>query len=88
MDPIERPTDYYSKFIALPFFARRAIIFVASVALWWFAAMLASKHVVDMDLCVILLMTGAAGAIWSSEIWRLWKVFAIVVVVCLAILKS
>ncbi|MGF6547142.1 hypothetical protein [Paraburkholderia youngii] len=50
--------------------------------------MLASKHVVDMDLCVILLMTGAAGAIWSSEIWRLWKVFAIVVVVCLAILKS
>ncbi|MGF6547143.1 hypothetical protein QFZ96_002214 [Paraburkholderia youngii] len=34
MDPIERPTDHYSKFIALPFFARRAIIFVASVALW------------------------------------------------------
>ncbi|NUX57944.1 hypothetical protein [Paraburkholderia youngii] len=87
MDPIERPTDYCSKFMALPFFARRAMIFVASVALWWFAAMLASKQV-DMNLCVILLMTGAAGAIWSSEIWRLWKVFAIVVVVCLAILKS
>ncbi|WP_429349343.1 hypothetical protein [Paraburkholderia sp. Clong3] len=74
--------------MALPFFARRGIIFVASVALWWFAAMLASKHVVDMDLCVVLLLTGAAGAVWSSEIWRLWKVFAIVVAICLTILKS
>ena len=88
MDPIDRSTSHYSKFMALPFFARRAIIFVASVALWWFAAMLASKHAVDMDLCAVLLLTSMAGAVWSSEIWRLWKVFAVVVVICLAILKS
>ncbi|MEX3931205.1 hypothetical protein AB4Y32_05175 [Paraburkholderia phymatum] len=79
-------TLFYVKFMALPFFARRAIIFVVSLALWWFAAMLASMHV-NNDLCVVLLLTGAAGAIWSSELWRLWKVFAIVVAVCLAIMK-
>jgi hypothetical protein len=73
--------------MALPFFVRRAIIFVASVALWWFAAWLASMHV-NNDLCVVLLLTGAAGAVWSSEVWRLWKVFGVVVLICLAILKS
>ncbi|OLL27766.1 hypothetical protein BTH42_31685 [Burkholderia sp. SRS-W-2-2016] len=88
MELIDRMVPYYRKFMALPFFARRAIIFVASVALWWFAAMLASRHTVDMDLCAMLLLTSMAGVVWSSEIWRLWKVFAIVVVVCLAILKS
>ncbi|MGF6851151.1 hypothetical protein [Paraburkholderia sp. CI3] len=76
----------YTKFMALPFFVRRVIIFVASVALWCFAAWLASMHV-NNDLCVVLLLTGAGGALWASELWRLWKVFAVVVVICLAILK-
>lgn len=86
MNAADRLTAYYTKFMALPFFTRRAIIFCASLSLWWFAAMLASKHV-NNDLCVLLLLTGAAGALWSSELWRMWKVFAAIVVVCLAIMK-
>ena len=86
MGVTDRLTSCYMKFMALPFLARRTIIFLASLGLWWFAAMLASMHV-NNDLCVVLLATGAAGAIWSSELWRMWKVFAIVVAVCLAIMK-
>ncbi|MGF6472632.1 hypothetical protein [Paraburkholderia youngii] len=83
---MDRLTVCYTKFMALPFFTRRAIIFGASLALWWFAAMLASMHV-NNDLCVVLLLIGAAGALWSSELWRMWKVFAVVVAVCVAIMK-
>ncbi|MGF6735586.1 hypothetical protein OKW50_007759 [Paraburkholderia youngii] len=83
---MDRLTVCYTKFMTLPFFTRRAIIFGASLALWWFAAMLASMHV-NNDLCVVLLLTGAAGALWSSELWRMWKVFAVVVAVCVAIMK-
>ncbi|WP_152854788.1 hypothetical protein [Paraburkholderia atlantica] len=83
---MDRLSVCYTKFMALPFFTRRAIIFGASLALWWFAAMLASMHV-NNDLCVVLLLTGAAGALWSSELWRMWKVFAVVVAVCVAIMK-
>jgi len=86
MNAVDRIASYYSKFLALPFFTRRAIIFVASLVLWWFAAMLASMHV-NNDLCVVLLLTGAAGALWSSGLWRMWKVFAIIVAVCLAIMR-
>ena len=82
----DRLTAYYEKFNALSFFARRAIIFAVSLALWWFGAMLSSMHV-NNDLCVVLLLTGAAGVLWSSELWRMWKVFAIIVAVCLAIMK-
>ena len=86
MNATDRLTRYYTKFMALPFFARRAIIFGASLALWWFAALLASMHV-NNSLCVVLLLTGAAGAIWSSELWRMWKVFAAIAVICVAIMK-
>ncbi|NVI08929.1 hypothetical protein FSB64_35440 [Paraburkholderia sp. JPY454] len=86
MNAMDRLTVCYTKFMALPFFTRRAIIFGASLALWWFAAMLASMHV-NNELCVVLLLTGAAGALWSSELWRMWKVFAVVVAVCVAIMK-
>lgn len=82
MNATDRLTFYYSKFMALPFFTRRAIIFVASLALWWFGAMLASN-----DFCVVLLLAGAAGILWSSELWRMWKIFAIIVAVCLAIMR-
>lgn len=86
MNPTNRLFLYYTKFMALPFFVRRMIVFIASVALWWFAAMLASMHVSN-DLCVVLLLTGAAGALWSSELWRMWKVFAVVVAICVAIMR-
>lgn len=86
MNATDRLTAYYAKFNALSFFTRRAIIFVASLALWWFGAMLASMHV-NNDFCVLLLLAGAAGVLWSSELWRMWKVFAIIVAVCLAIMK-
>jgi hypothetical protein len=86
MNTTDQMTAYYTKFMALSFFTRRLIIFVASIALWWFAAMLASMHV-NNELCVILLLAGAAGALWSSELWRLWKVFATIAVICIAILK-
>jgi len=82
----DRLTRYYTKFMALPVFTRRAIIFGASLALWWFGAMLSSMHV-NNNLCVVLLFAGAAGAIWSSGLWRMWKVFAVVVAVCLAIMR-
>ncbi len=86
MNGADRVAASYTKFMALPFFTRRAIICVASLALWWFAAWLASMHV-NNNLCVVLLLTGAAGVLWSSELWRMWKVFAIVVAVCVAIMK-
>ncbi|APA90422.1 hypothetical protein BJG93_33065 (plasmid) [Paraburkholderia sprentiae WSM5005] len=84
---MDRLSVCYTNFMALPFFLRRVVIFIASVALWVFGAWLAHMHV-NMDLCVVVLLTGAGGAVWASEVWRLWKVFAIVTVVCLAILKS
>ncbi|MBB5420644.1 hypothetical protein [Paraburkholderia atlantica] len=87
MELIDRMVPFYRKFMALPFFARRAIIFVASVVIWIFGAKLASMHV-NEQLTVPILLAGCAGALWSSEIWRLWKVFAVVVVICLAVLKS
>ncbi|RKT10634.1 hypothetical protein B0G69_8067 [Paraburkholderia sp. RAU2J] len=86
MNAAERLTACYTKFMALPFFTRRAVIFGASLSLWWFGALLSSKHV-NNDLCVVLLLTGAAGVLWSSGLWRMWKVFAIIVAVCLAIMK-
>jgi len=86
MNAIDWLMPFYRKFIALPFFTRRAIIFVASVVLWWFGAMLASMHF-NNNLCVVILLVGAAGVVWSSEVWRLWKVFAVIVAICLAIMK-
>ncbi len=86
MDASDRLGRYYTKFMALPFFTRRAIIFGASLALWWFGALLASMHV-NNNLCVVLLLTGAAGAIWSSGLWRMWKVFAVIAAVCVAIMR-
>ncbi|TCG02709.1 hypothetical protein BZM27_53850 [Paraburkholderia steynii] len=50
MDANDRLGRYYTKFKALPFFTRRAIIFGASLALWWFGALLASMHV-NNNLC-------------------------------------
>ncbi|SIT48768.1 conserved exported hypothetical protein [Paraburkholderia ribeironis] len=86
MTIMNRFAAWYLKFNALSFFARRAIIFAASVALWWFAAMLQSMHF-NNDLCVVMLLAGTAGVLWSSELWRLWKVFAAIVVICLAIMR-
>jgi hypothetical protein len=86
MDAASRLEAYYTKFMAMSFFARRVIIFMASLALWWFGAMLSSMHV-NNDFCVVMLLTGAAGVLWSSELWRMWKVFAIIVAICLAIMK-
>ncbi|MGP8484662.1 hypothetical protein ACT2FY_01435 [Paraburkholderia fungorum] len=86
MDAIDLLVPYYRKFNALPFLARRAIIFALSIGLWIVGAGLVNLHV-NTDFCALILIAGGVGALWSTELWRLWKPFFYLVVLCIAIMK-
>ncbi|WP_225031133.1 hypothetical protein [Paraburkholderia sp. XV] len=86
MDSIDRLVPYYRKFTALPFLARRAIIFALSVLVWIIGGTLMNFHV-SPDVCALIVIAGGVGALWSTELWRLWKPLFYIVLVCIAVMK-
>jgi hypothetical protein len=86
MDTIDRRVPYYRKFTALPFLARRAIVFALSILVWTVGATLVNFHV-SPDVCALVVIVGGVGALWSTELWRLWKPLFYIVLVCIAIMK-
>jgi hypothetical protein len=86
MDSIERLVPYYRKFTALPFLPRRAIIFALSVLVWIIGGTLMNFHV-SPDVCALIVIAGGVGALWSTELWRLWKPLFYIFLVCIAVMK-
>lgn len=86
MDVIERLVRYAKAFNELPFLARRTIVVAFSIALWIVGAMLASFHA-QTQVCMVFLVAGGVGALWASELWRIWKPVFYLIVTCIVIMK-
>jgi hypothetical protein len=74
------------RLIALPTLARRAIVLALSIGIWVIGAMLASMHL-NAEVCALILLAAGGGVLWSTGLWRLWKVFSIIVLVCVAMMR-